>query len=158
MYKKGTSCPCINKFIWLILQKLRGDALYASALLRHCTCTHKKAVQKTNVMQCWQYVLALNKQCMDCNLFWGENGAVVSLRGCWSLARSCWLVCYRRQWRFITSTAQWTFITLWCYSNSVPSEDHPHSLSPSVVATPVLLGALKKKASEQPEQFASAIP
>ncbi len=109
-----------------------------SCILRKCLVTAftqvKVSKKQTSCSVCW-----LNKQCTDCDPFWGENGAVVSLRGCWSLARSCWLVCNRRQWRFITSTAQWTFITPWCYSNSVPSEDHPHSLSPSVVVTPVLL-------------------
>ncbi len=109
-----------------------------SCILRKCLVTAftqvKVSRKQTSCSVCW-----LNKQCTDCDPFWGENGAVVSLRGCWSLARSCWLVCNRRQWRFITSTAQWTFITPWCYSNSVPSEDHPHSLSPSVVVTPVLL-------------------
>lgn len=109
-----------------------------SCILRKCLVTAftqvKVSRKQTSCSVCW-----LNKQCADCDPFWGENGAVVSLRGCWSLARSCWLVCNRRQWRFITSTAQWTFITPWCYSNSVPSEAHPHSLSPFVVVTPVLL-------------------
>lgn len=131
----------------------QGTALCLSAWLLRCTgvLTQKKITkEQTNVIQCFQSVLALNKQCTNCNHFWGENGAVVSLRAYLS-PRSQLLACVCvpiedsgdslvLQHNGHLSSTLW-----WCYSNSVPSEEHPHSLSPSVAVTPYCYASPRKE-------------
>lgn len=119
--------------------------------LHLCSYNEKtESTEQTSVVQSCQSGLALNKQCTNCNHFWGENGAVVSLRAYLS-PRSQLLACVCvpiedsgdslvLQHNGHLSSTLW-----WCYSNSVPSEEHPHSLSPSVAVTPYCYASPRKE-------------
>lgn len=79
----------------------------------------------------------------------GERGlprshiaGAVSLRDGWLQVAAAVSVLWR-QWRFITPKTQWAFITLWCYSNSVPIEGHPHSFLASSATHLLLWGSTK---------------